>query len=323
MRPLAAAIAQGAISPGSGATLALMAHINPKLAMPFGVSVPACTSHHHDPVPPGPCIGRSHARGNCRVHAKARAAAAAGRAAAWRVAENFAGPDGDRDGLGALGRRQQSVRHQGGLVVERPESRRGDTRVPERRARLDYRRVSRLSERRGVGPGFRLARSRTARGTEPLSARATMSSPTRKPYSLAAGRPISITCKSSNPSPRARRSATLPRCHRRRILFRCPSRHSLLASRSRCFPRISRLRSAKRRSRPMIDPGTELMRREIVVARRLGPAVSPRALWAFAASPGRHRAPADRSPWASHRRIDAARGKTRGRWLLGFPTSSI
>lgn len=40
MRPLAAAIAQGAISPASGATLALMMHINPKLAMPFGSSVP-------------------------------------------------------------------------------------------------------------------------------------------------------------------------------------------------------------------------------------------------------------------------------------------
>ena len=41
IRPLAAAIARGAISPGSGATLALMAHINPKLALPFGGSIPA------------------------------------------------------------------------------------------------------------------------------------------------------------------------------------------------------------------------------------------------------------------------------------------
>ncbi|HEV2188389.1 MAG TPA: glucosaminidase domain-containing protein [Stellaceae bacterium] len=40
MRPLAAAIAAGAISPANGATLALMAHVNPKLAMPFGGSVP-------------------------------------------------------------------------------------------------------------------------------------------------------------------------------------------------------------------------------------------------------------------------------------------
>jgi flagellar protein FlgJ len=40
LRPLAAAIAQGAISPGSGASLALMAHLNPKLAVPFGGSVP-------------------------------------------------------------------------------------------------------------------------------------------------------------------------------------------------------------------------------------------------------------------------------------------
>ena len=41
MRPLAAAIAGGTISPASGATLALMAHVSPKLTMPFGGSVPA------------------------------------------------------------------------------------------------------------------------------------------------------------------------------------------------------------------------------------------------------------------------------------------
>jgi flagellar protein FlgJ len=36
MRPLAAAIAQGGISPGTGAALALMTHMNPKLATAFG-----------------------------------------------------------------------------------------------------------------------------------------------------------------------------------------------------------------------------------------------------------------------------------------------
>jgi len=36
MRPLAAAIAQGAVSPQAGVTLALMTHLNPKLAMAFG-----------------------------------------------------------------------------------------------------------------------------------------------------------------------------------------------------------------------------------------------------------------------------------------------
>ena len=36
MRPLAAAVAQGAVSPGTGTTLALMTHINPKLATAFG-----------------------------------------------------------------------------------------------------------------------------------------------------------------------------------------------------------------------------------------------------------------------------------------------
>ena len=36
VRPLAAAVAQGGISPGTGAALALMAHINPKLATAFG-----------------------------------------------------------------------------------------------------------------------------------------------------------------------------------------------------------------------------------------------------------------------------------------------
>jgi len=48
LRPLAAAIAQGAISPGSGASLALMAHINPKLVTPFGaganLSAPTTTT---------------------------------------------------------------------------------------------------------------------------------------------------------------------------------------------------------------------------------------------------------------------------------------
>jgi flagellar protein FlgJ len=46
MRPLAAAIAQGAISPGSGAALALMTHVNPKLATPFGAgaSLPPSTT---------------------------------------------------------------------------------------------------------------------------------------------------------------------------------------------------------------------------------------------------------------------------------------
>jgi flagellar protein FlgJ len=36
MRPLAAAIAQGSISPGTGAALAMMTHFNPKLATAFG-----------------------------------------------------------------------------------------------------------------------------------------------------------------------------------------------------------------------------------------------------------------------------------------------
>jgi peptidoglycan hydrolase FlgJ len=36
MRPLAAAIAQGGVSPGTGAVLALMTHMNPKLAAAFG-----------------------------------------------------------------------------------------------------------------------------------------------------------------------------------------------------------------------------------------------------------------------------------------------
>lgn len=43
MRPLAAAIAQGAISPGSGAALALMTHANPKLALAFGAGAGAPT----------------------------------------------------------------------------------------------------------------------------------------------------------------------------------------------------------------------------------------------------------------------------------------
>jgi flagellar protein FlgJ len=41
VRPLAAAIAQGGISPGTGAALALMAHINPKLATAFGAGTSA------------------------------------------------------------------------------------------------------------------------------------------------------------------------------------------------------------------------------------------------------------------------------------------
>lgn len=44
MRPLAAAIAQGAISPGSGAALALMTHMNPKLATAFGMGANAPTA---------------------------------------------------------------------------------------------------------------------------------------------------------------------------------------------------------------------------------------------------------------------------------------
>ena len=41
IRPLAAAIAKGAISPGSGAAMALMTHINPKLMTAFGAGAPA------------------------------------------------------------------------------------------------------------------------------------------------------------------------------------------------------------------------------------------------------------------------------------------
>jgi flagellar protein FlgJ len=46
MRPLAAAIAKGAISPNAGATLALMTHMNPKLATMFGAGAnpPASTN---------------------------------------------------------------------------------------------------------------------------------------------------------------------------------------------------------------------------------------------------------------------------------------
>jgi flagellar protein FlgJ len=42
-RPLAAAVAQGAISPGAGATLAMMTHMNPKLAATWGATANGAT----------------------------------------------------------------------------------------------------------------------------------------------------------------------------------------------------------------------------------------------------------------------------------------
>lgn len=44
MRPLAAAIAQGLTKPGAGAAMALMTHINPKLATAFGAGSAAATT---------------------------------------------------------------------------------------------------------------------------------------------------------------------------------------------------------------------------------------------------------------------------------------
>jgi flagellar rod assembly protein/muramidase FlgJ len=44
MRPLAAAIAQGGVSPGTGAALALMSHMNPKLATAFGAGANSASS---------------------------------------------------------------------------------------------------------------------------------------------------------------------------------------------------------------------------------------------------------------------------------------
>jgi flagellar protein FlgJ len=44
MRPLAAAIAQGGVSPGTGAALALMTHMNPKLATAFGAGANSANS---------------------------------------------------------------------------------------------------------------------------------------------------------------------------------------------------------------------------------------------------------------------------------------
>lgn len=44
MRPLAAAIAQGSVSPGTGVALALMTHINPKLATAFGAGTTAASA---------------------------------------------------------------------------------------------------------------------------------------------------------------------------------------------------------------------------------------------------------------------------------------
>jgi flagellar protein FlgJ len=43
MRPLAAALAQGSISPGTGATLAMMTHMNPKLAATWGATANGAT----------------------------------------------------------------------------------------------------------------------------------------------------------------------------------------------------------------------------------------------------------------------------------------
>jgi flagellar rod assembly protein/muramidase FlgJ len=44
MRPLSAAIAQGGVSPGTGAALALMTHMNPKLATAFGAGANSASS---------------------------------------------------------------------------------------------------------------------------------------------------------------------------------------------------------------------------------------------------------------------------------------
>jgi hypothetical protein len=110
---------------------------------------------HHLPVEARPRVGRRVGRGDRRLLAKADAAVAAGRAAARRVAKDPLGAGGDRNRLGPLGRRQQSVRDQGRLVVDRAESRRRDARISERRARPNHRFLPRLSE--APRPRFRIS----------------------------------------------------------------------------------------------------------------------------------------------------------------------
>jgi peptidoglycan hydrolase FlgJ len=58
LRPLAAAIAQGGISPGTGAALALMTHMNPKLATAFGAgAAPASAGNTTFQSTPGHASG--------------------------------------------------------------------------------------------------------------------------------------------------------------------------------------------------------------------------------------------------------------------------
>ena len=81
-----------------------------------------------------------------------------------------------------------------------------DARIRERRDGRDHRRVPLLSERRGLGAGFRVAGRRTARVTARRSARATMRGLRAGADRPAAGRPTSTTSTSCKRSRRARPS---------------------------------------------------------------------------------------------------------------------
>lgn len=53
MRPLAAAIAQGGVTPGAGMAMALMTHLNPKLANAFGIGAAAAAPSQGNEAPAG------------------------------------------------------------------------------------------------------------------------------------------------------------------------------------------------------------------------------------------------------------------------------